>query len=175
MSRRSRAQVRSQIARARGAYYQRKNSQETLRRQVATLHAQFATLKSRQASLELARNNLARGEQLLPNGGISKEEFDQRNNTLKVAVEQEKEAWAAIQETRAILGLRSDYHDPLAIPKDLENQQSTVQSAVSQIASSLAEIGIPFDPKDARDAKAFNDFLRPQGDKFGGRGPGQGH
>ena len=144
--------------------------QETLRHRLPRFTRRFATLKSRQASLGLARNNLARGEQLLPNGGIGKEEFDQRNNTLKVAVEQEKEAWAAIQETRAFLGLRSDYHDPLAIPKDLENQQSTVQSAVSQIASSLAEIGIPFDPKDARDAKAFNDFLRPQGDKSAGEG-----
>ena len=93
------AQARSQIARARAAYYQRKNAQETLRRQVATLNAQFATLKSRQASLELARNNLRRGQELLPSGGISKEEFDQRTNTLKVAIEQEKEAWEAIQET----------------------------------------------------------------------------
>ena len=49
----SRAQVGSQIARARGSYYQRKNAQEALRRQVAILNAQFATLKSRQATLDL--------------------------------------------------------------------------------------------------------------------------
>ena len=166
----SRAQARSQIARARAAYYQRKNAQETLRRQVATLNAQFATLKSRQASLELARNNLRRGQELLPSGGISKEEFDQRTNTLKVAIEQEKEAWEAIQETRAALGLASDYKDPLKIPRDLEVQQSTVQTAVSDIATSLAQVGIPFDPKDAEQAKAFADFLRPEGDKSAGEG-----
>ena len=34
-------------------------------------------------------------------GSATQSELDQRNNTLKVASEQEKEAWAAIQETRA--------------------------------------------------------------------------
>ena len=87
-----------------------------------------------------------------------------------MAIEQEKEAWAAIQETRAALGLAPDYKDPLDIPKELENQQSTVQSAVSEIASSLAQVGIPFDPKDAEQAKAFDDFLRPDGDKSAGEG-----
>jgi membrane fusion protein (multidrug efflux system) len=166
----ARAQVRSQIAQARGAYYQRKNAQETLRRQVATLSAQFATLKSRQASLQLARNNLRRGQELAPSGGVSKEELDQRDNTLKVAIEQEKEAWAAIEETRATLGLAPDYKDPLSIPKELEVEQSTVQTAVSNISSTLAQVGIPFDPNDAVQAKAFNDFLRPQGDKAAGEG-----
>ena len=113
----ARAQVRSQIAQARGAYYQRKNAQETLRRQVATLSAQFATLKSRQASLQLARNNLRRGQELAPSGGVSKEELDQRDNTLKVAIEQEKEAWAAIQETRATLGLEPGLQGPIEDPQ----------------------------------------------------------
>ena len=166
----ARAQVRSQIAQARAAYYQRKNAQETVRQQVATLSAQFATLKSRQASLQLARNNLSRGQELLPSGGISKEELDQRDNTLKVAIEQEKEAWAAIQATRATLGLAPDYQDPLNIPRDLEVQRSTVQTAVSDIAIYLAQAGIPFDPKDAAQAKAFEEFLRPEGGKSAGEG-----
>ena len=106
----------------------------------------------------------------MSSGGISKEDVDERDNTVKVAVEQEKEAQAALQETRAALGLAADYQHPLEIPKDLENQQSTVQSAVSQIASSLAEVGIPFDPKDAAQARAFGDFLKPQGDKTAGEG-----
>jgi membrane fusion protein, multidrug efflux system len=166
----ARAQVQSQIAQARAAYYQRKNAQETLRRQIATLSAQVATLKSRQASLALAQNNFRRGQELMPSGGISKEEADQRDNALKVAVEQEKEAWAAIQETRATLGLAPDYKDPMKVPKELEVQQSTVQTAVSNISSSLAQVGIPFDPKDAEQAKAFGDFLRPEGDRSAGEG-----
>ena len=58
----------------------------------------------------------------------------------------------------------------MKLPGDLEVQQSTVQTAVSDIASSLAQVGIPFDPKDAEQAKAFADFLRPDGDKSAGEG-----
>ena len=166
----SRAQVRAQIARARGAYYQRKNAQETLRRQVASLRAQVATLKAQQSSRWLAEVDQKRLDNLVKRGSATQSELDQRNNALKVAVEREKEAWEAIQETRAQLGLPPDYKDPMSIPKDLENQQSTVQSAVSQIASSLAEVGIPFDPKDAAQARAFGDFLRPEGEKSAGEG-----
>ena len=160
----------SLIARARGAYYSSKNAQENLRRQVATLRAQVAALKARESSRWLAEVDQKRIDNLVKRGSATQSELDQRNNTLKVAIEQEKEAWAAIQETRAVLGLPPNDQDPLEIPKDLEDQQSTVQSAVSQIASSLAEIGIPFDPKDAVQARAFNDFLRPQGDKSAGEG-----
>ncbi len=159
----SQAQVRSQIAQARGAYYRRKNAQETLRRQIAALKAQFATLKAQQSSRWLAEVDQRRIDHLVKRGSASQSELDQRNNTLKVAAEREKEAWEALQETRAQLGLPPDYKNPLDIPKELENQQSTVQSAVSEIASSLAQAGIPFDPKDAVQAKAFDDFLRPRG------------
>ncbi len=41
---------------------------------------------------------------------------------------------------------------------------------MSDIASSLAQVGIPFDPKDAAQAKAFDDFLRPEGDRSAGEG-----
>lgn len=167
---RARAQVRAQIARARSAYYRRKNAQETLRSQVATLRAQFAALKARQSARWLAEVDQRRIENLVRRGSATQAELDERNNALKVAVEQEREAQAAIQETRAQLGLPPDERDPLNIPRQLENQQSTVQSAVSEIASSLAEIGIPFDPKDAAQAHVFQDFLRPEGNRSAGEG-----
>ncbi len=134
------------------------------------LRAQVAALRARQSSHWLAEVEQRRIENLVKRGSATQSELDQRNNTLKVAIEQEKEAQAAIQETRAELGLAPDYQNPLDVPKDLEVQQSTVQSAVSEIASSLAEVGIPFDPKDAAQAQAFQDFLRPQGDKSAGEG-----
>jgi membrane fusion protein, multidrug efflux system len=58
--------------------------------------------------------------------------------------------------------LAPDYKVPLNIPNDLENQQSAVQMAVSDIASALAQVGIPFNPKDAEQAKDFADFLGPE-------------
>ena len=103
-------------------------------------------------------------------GSATQSELDQRNNTLKEAVEQEKEAWETIQATRAQLGLPPDYKNPLDFPKELESQQSLVQSAVSDIATNLAQAGIRFDPKDAAQARAFDDFLRPEGDRSAGEG-----
>ena len=166
----ARARVRSQIATARAAYYQRKNAQERLRQQVSTLRARVATLRSRESSLRLAEVDQKRLDNLVKRGTASQSELDTRNNTLDVARENLKEAWAQVQETRALLGLPADDANPLDLPKDLEENQSTVQSAVSDIATSLAEIGIEFDPKDAVQAKAFNDFLKPTGDKSAGEG-----
>jgi membrane fusion protein (multidrug efflux system) len=166
----ARAQVKSQIALARSEYYRRKNAQERLRQQIATLRAQVATLKARQSDRWLAEIDQRRISHLVQRGSATQAELDQRNNTLKNADERVKEAWEAIQETRSALGLEPNYQDPLDIPKDLEQHQSTVQTAVSEIASSLAQVGIPFDPKDADQARAFEDFLRPEGDKSAGEG-----
>ena len=120
--------------------------------------------------VELARNNLRRGQELVPSGGISKEEVDQRNNTLKVAIEQEKEAWAAIQETRAQPRTGPGLQGPAETPRGSGDPAVDRPVGRRQIASSLAEVGIPFDPKDAEQAKAFADFLRPDGDKSAGEG-----
>ncbi|HWE37162.1 MAG TPA: HlyD family secretion protein [Isosphaeraceae bacterium] len=166
----ARARVKSQIAEARGNWYRRKNAQERLRQQVATLHAQFAALRARESSRWLAEVEQRRIANLVKRGSATQSELDQRDNELKVAIEREKEARAAIQETRAAIGLEPNEKDPLDVPKDLETQQSTVQSAVSDVASSLARVGIPFDPKDAAQARAFQDFLRPEGGKSAGEG-----
>ena len=166
----ARAQVRAQLAQARGSFYRRKNAQERLRQQVAALKAQVAKLKEQQSSRGLAELDQKRLDNLVKRGSATQSELDQRNNTLKVADEKVQEAWQEIQETRAALGLLPNYNDPLDLPKDLESQESLVQSSVSDIAAALAQIGIPFDPKDAEESHAFNDFLEPDGTKSAGEG-----
>ena len=166
----ARAHVRGQLAQARASWYRRRNAQERIRQQVATLRARVATLRARQSSQWLAEVDQKRIQNLVREGSATQAELDQRNNALKVAQEQVKEASADVQETRAFLGLAPDYENPLDIPKNLEETQSTIQSAVSEVASSLAEIGIPFDPKNADQKRAFEEFLRPQGGKSAGEG-----
>jgi membrane fusion protein, multidrug efflux system len=166
----ARAQVKGQIAQARGNWYRRKSSQERLRQQIASLRAQVANLKENQSRRWLAEQDQRRIDNLVKRGSATQSELDQRNSTLKVAVEGEKAAWEAIQEIRAALGLAPNYKDPLDIPKDLEVEQSSVQTAVSDVGSALAQVGIPFNPNDAAQAKAFEDFLRPRGDKSAGEG-----
>ncbi len=166
----ARARVRGQFAEARSSFYRRKNAQERIRQQVATLRARVAALKARQSSEWLAKVDQQRIDNLARRGSATQSELDSRNNTLKNAEEQVKEAAAEVQETRALLGLAPDPDNPLDLPKNLEEEQSTIQTAVSDIASSLAQLGIQVDPKNAAEAKAFEQFLSAGGDVKPGEG-----
>ena len=151
--------ARGQLALARSAWYRKKNAQEQLRRQVASLRAQVAALNARESSEKLAEVDQRRIENLAKRGSATQSELDQRNNTLEVARQQVKEAWADIQETRAALGLPLNTENPLDVPKDLEREQSNVQSSLSDIASTLFQLGIPFDIKDLGAADDFTKLL----------------
>jgi membrane fusion protein, multidrug efflux system len=155
----AKAQVRSQLASARGAFFQRKNLQEALRSRIKSLEAEVATLRSNQSSQNLAALDQKRLENLVKQGSATQSELDQRNNTLDVANQRVKEAWTAIDETRAALGLEPNHNNPLEVPKDLTEQQSGIQNAVSSISSSLAQIGIPFDAHDIQPGEAFEQII----------------
>ena len=161
----SKAQVRAQLATARGAFFQRKNLQEALRSRIKSLEAQVATLRANQSSQKLAAVDQKRLENLVKQGSATQSELDQRNNTLDVANQRVKEAWTQIDETRATLGLPSNYDNPLDVPKDLTEQQSGIQNAVSSISSSLAQIGIPFDAHDIKPGEAFEQTVHMDSSK----------
>src|SRR6266446_4431346 len=94
------AQVRALVAQARSNRFRLEHAIEDVNTQLANLRASVATLSSRKATLELARANRKRGEELDPSGGISKEDLDQRRQTVKVdeaAVEQAAQAVYAIR------------------------------------------------------------------------------
>jgi membrane fusion protein, multidrug efflux system len=78
------AQVRGFVALVVATRYQLFHTIEAVNTSVANLRADVATLNSKKATLELARANLRRGEELLPSGGISKEDLDNRRQTVKV-------------------------------------------------------------------------------------------
>src|SRR5262249_20326615 len=99
------AQVRAFIAMARANRYKLEHSMEEVKKQIANLRAAVATLKSRKATLELAKANLKRGEELKPGGGISKEELDQRRQTVKVDEAAVEQALQQVYAIRAGLGL----------------------------------------------------------------------
>jgi membrane fusion protein (multidrug efflux system) len=155
----AKAQVKAQLATARGAFFSRKNQQEQLRRQIKSLEAAVATLKANQSSQYLADVDQRRLAALTQKGSATQSELDQRNNTLDVANQHVKEAWAEIDETRAALGLSPNHDNPLEVPKDLVEQQSGIQTAVSSISSSLAQIGIPFDAHDIKQGEAFEQII----------------
>ena len=155
----SKAQVKAQLAGARGAFFQRRTQQEQLSRQVRSLEAQVASLRAAQSAQHLAELDQRRLNDLTRRGSASQSELDQRNNTLDQANQQVTESWTAIQETRAALGLGPDYEHPQEVPKDLLQKQSSIESAVSSISSSLAQIGIPFDASKLKPGEAFEQML----------------
>jgi len=147
------------MASARGAFFQRKSQQEQLSRQIRSLEAQVASLRASQSAQHLAELDQRRLNNLVTRGSASQSELDTRNNTLDQANQQVTEAWTAIQQTRAALGLGPDYEHPSAVPKDLLERYSSVENAVSSIASSLAQIGIDFDASKMKPGEAFENIL----------------
>jgi len=155
----SKASVKSQLASARGAYFQRKSQQEQLSRQIRSLEAQVASLQASKSAQHLADLDQRRLKNLVSRGSASQSELDTRNNTLDQSNQQVTEAWTAIQQTRAALGLDPDYEHPAQVPKDLLEKYSSVENAVSSISSSLAQIGIDFDASKMKPGEAFETIL----------------
>jgi membrane fusion protein (multidrug efflux system) len=138
------AQVRGLVAQGRANRYLLEHAMEDVNTQVANLRASVATLNSRRATLELSRNNLRRGEELVKTGGISKEELDQRRQTVKVDEAAVDQALQQIYATRVGLGLPA--HPPTGkdltdVPADLEQNFSSVKQAVGQLQQSAAQFG----------------------------------
>jgi HlyD family secretion protein len=85
-----------------------------------------------QANLTLARANLKRGEELAPNGGISKEDLDQRRQTVQVGEANVKYSHQAVR--LAEIGPRQEDID--AGRAQLQQQEAAVVQSERQLADS---------------------------------------
>jgi membrane fusion protein, multidrug efflux system len=141
------AQVRGLAAQTRANRFKLEHAIENVNNQIANLRAAAATLNSRKANLELAQKNLKRGELLAPKGTISKEEFDQRKEAVKVAdaaVEQSLQQTYAIRVSLGLPALPPDKKELTDAPADLDQNFSTVRQAVAELMQSAAQIGYFF-------------------------------
>jgi membrane fusion protein (multidrug efflux system) len=139
------------------------NASEQVNTQVAKLRAAVATLKSNQAKLRLAEANLRRAEQLLPGGGMSKEDYDSRQQTAKVA---ESSVYESLQQAYALrVGLGLPAQPPEGrklddVPPDLDQTSSSVREALASAHQLLAQLGLPLGPTDATPMQALEAFRR---------------
>jgi membrane fusion protein, multidrug efflux system len=155
------AQFRSQVAAAHANRYKLEHAMEDVRTQIANLHALLATLHSKEASLELAKANLKRGEELRSSGGISKEDLDQRRQTVKVDEAAVEQALQDIYALRASLGLRTKPEkgkELTDVPDHLDQTFSTVQSSLSTLLQSAAQFGYVPTSFDSTPKTAFEEF-----------------
>jgi membrane fusion protein (multidrug efflux system) len=138
------AQVRGQVAQARANRFKLEHAIEDVDNQCANLQAAVATLNSRKATLDLARANLKRGLELEPSGGISKEDLDQRRQTVKVDEAAVDQALQSIYAIRVGLGLPErppPGHDLGEVPPDLDQNFSAVREALATLLQSAAQFG----------------------------------
>jgi membrane fusion protein, multidrug efflux system len=138
------AQVRGQVAQARANRFKLEHVIEDVDNRIAVLRAAVATLNSRKAALTLAQANLKRGEQLLPQAAISREDVDLRRETSKVAEANVEQALQGVYSIRVGLGLPAQ---PLSgqalaeVPPDLDQNFSAVREALGELLQSAAAFG----------------------------------
>ncbi len=157
------AQARGLVALTRSNRFKLEHAIEDVNNQIANLHASVAALKSKKATLELARSNLKRGEELAPGGGISKEELDQRRQTVKVDEAAVEQALQTVYASRVSLGLPSEPakgHDLAEVPPDLDQNFSTVRQALAETLQSAAQLGYLPTSWDATPKQVIADFYK---------------
>jgi len=157
------AQVRALVAQARANRFRLEHAIEDVDTQVANLRASVATLSSRRATLELARANLKRGQELAPTGGISKEDLDQRQQTVKVDEAAVEQALQAVYAIRVGLGLPANPgpgHDLTEVPPDLDQNFSTVRQALGDLLQSAAQFGYQITTWNATPKQTVADFYK---------------
>src|SRR5262245_5231124 len=133
------AQVRSLVAQARANRFKLEHAIEDVNNQIANLRAAVATLNSRKATLDLAKSNLKRGEDLGPSGGISKEELDQRKQTVKVDQAGVDQALQQVYAIRVGLGLPAEPakgKELTDVPPNLDQTFSSVRQALGTLLQS---------------------------------------
>ena len=156
----AKAQASALVAQARSYRFKMEHAMEDVNTQIANLRAAVATYQSKQATLALAKANFKRGEELAPSGGVSKEDLDQRRQTVKVdeaAVEQALQAVYAIRVNLGLAAQPEKDHDLTEVPPDLDQNFSTVREALGTLLQSVAQLGYfptswDVTPKEAKEA-----------------------
>ncbi len=137
------AQVRGFAAQARAYRFQLDHAIEDVHTQVALLQARIATLRSKEATRDRAHADVTRAQALFARSAIGREELDQRREADRVAEAMVTQAQEEIYETRVSLGLaaRPEKGDLSEVPRDLDQNFSTVRQALGLLISSVAQLG----------------------------------
>ena len=156
------AKVRSSVAQARAGRFAVEHAMEEVKTTIANLGASVATLKSHMANLELARANLRRGRELLPTGGISKEELETRIQNVAVdeaAVDQARETVYSLRVGLGLLEQPPPGKDLDDVPPDLVDNFSSVRQALGVLLESAADLGYKPPSFDSTPKEALEAFL----------------
>jgi len=129
--------------------------------QVALLKGRVAALQTRQATLDRARADYERASELMSRRALSREEFDQRRQDVRVAEATVNQAREEIFQVRASLGLPPEPQkgkDFADVPADLDETFSDVRTAFSELVQTMAQLGLPLASTHVSPSKAIAEF-----------------
>ena len=132
------------------------------------MRAAIAELNSSRAKLQLVMADFRRGQELVPSGGISKEDLDHRRQSVKVEQASVDQALQQIYAIRVGLGLPAlplKGNDLSEVPPDLDQTNSAVRMALDEGNNTLAQLGLPLGPIDVTPKQAIENFTRLDKDR----------
>jgi len=163
------ASVRGMVAQVRSQRFKLQHAIEAVDNQAAVLRASVAALDKSKATLTLAQSEFDRYKQLLATRVASREEIDQRRETLDVAQAEVNQALEDVHQDRVALGLpaQPDAGQDLAqMPPDLDQIFSAVRQAQFDLGQSAAQLNIIPSSYDLTPKQMIGEFYKrdPKGD-----------
>ncbi len=137
------------------------NASEQVDAQIALLRSQAAALRSQEAVLDKARADFNRATALLPEHAVSRSDYDQYEQQLRVATASLTQAQEAIAQTRVSLGLAPQPEKGKGlsdVPPDLDQTFSSVRGALAACMATATQLGLPLASTDLTPNKAIEQF-----------------
>jgi membrane fusion protein (multidrug efflux system) len=156
------AQVRGLEALARSQRWKTQTAVEQVDNQIALLRAKVAALRSAEAVRSRARADFERAEKTV-GGAISREEFDQRQQSLRVAEAQVRQSLEEVYQIRASLGLppTPEKGDDLTqVPPDLDQNFSAVRSNLAELVQTVAQLGLELASTNSTPKEVIENFKK---------------
>lgn len=139
------ADVRSQLAQARGERFKLEHAVEEVDNQKALVRQRVATWKQANATLTLAQQEYDRYKGLVGQNAVSTQDVEEKREALDVAKAQVTQALQDVYQARAALGLPEQPPDGKSLddmPEDLDQVYSSVREALAELIQSGAQLGI---------------------------------
>jgi membrane fusion protein (multidrug efflux system) len=157
------SQARGLEALARSQRWKIQTAAEQVNNQIALLKARAAVLRTKEAILDRARADFERSQRLVQTGAQSREEFDQRQQDLRVADASVNQAREEVYQVRSSLGLTpqpANGQNLTDVPPDLDETYSEVRTALAQLLQTVAQLGRPLTSVRATPREALDEFRR---------------
>jgi membrane fusion protein (multidrug efflux system) len=139
------AQANALVGQTRAKRFIMEHAMEDVHNQVALLRAKAAALATYKAKRDRAKADFDRAKDLAKTpGAISQQDLDLKLQDFRVGEAQVEEALEAVQQVRVGLGLpraKDDPKDLVAVPKELDQDFSSVRRALGDLLQTAAQLG----------------------------------